>query len=113
MTAESTDKKSGSYEKEVRYFISDLLQSAGAFTACIRSHWGIENRQHWALDVAFSEDKSRKRAGNAAENFATINRLALNLLRRDTTVKASLKRKRKMAGWDDHYLEHLLDQLKI
>ncbi|MDQ3845080.1 MAG: ISAs1 family transposase [Bacteroidota bacterium] len=113
LTAERTDKKTGSYEKEVRYYISDLLQSAGAFTACIRSHWGIENRQHWALDVAFSEDKSRKRAGNAAENFATINRLALNLLRRDTTVKASLKRKRKMAGWDDHYLEHLLDQLKI
>ncbi|MBD0300176.1 MAG: ISAs1 family transposase, partial [Nitrososphaera sp.] len=64
LTAERTDKKTGSYEKEVRYYISDLLQSAGAFTACIRSHWGIENRQHWALDVAFSEDKSRKRAGN-------------------------------------------------
>ena len=113
LTAERTDKKTGNYQKEVRYYISDLVQSAKQFNQCIRSHWGIENRQHWILDVAFREDQSRKRAGNAAENFAIINRVALNLLKSDTTVKASMKRKRKMAGWDDLYLEHLLDQLKI
>ena len=113
LTAERTDKKTGAYQKEVRYYISDLVQEAKAFNHCIRSHWGIENRQHWTLDVAFSEDQSRKRVGNAAENFAIINRLALNLLKSDATTKASLKRKRKMAGWDDHYLEHLLAQLKI
>lgn len=111
LTAERTDKKTGAYQKEVRYYISDLVQNAKAFNGLIRSHWGIENRQHWTLDVAFSEDQSRKRAGNAAENFATINRLALNLLTSDTTTKASIKRKRKMAGWDDHYLEQLLAQL--
>lgn len=111
LTAERTDKKTGAYQREVRYYISDLVQSAKAFNGCIRSHWGIENRQHWTLDVAFSEDKSRKRAGDAAENFATINRLALNLLKSDATTKASIKRKRKMAGWDDHYLEQLLAQL--
>lgn len=113
LTAERTDKKTGAYQKEVRYYISNLLQEAGAFNQCIRSHWGIENSQHWTLDVAFSEDRSRKRAGNAAENFATINRLALNLLKSDATTKASIKRKRKMAGWDDRYLEHLLAQLLI
>jgi predicted transposase YbfD/YdcC len=111
LTAERTDKKTGAYQKEVRYYISDLVQSAKAFNHCIRSHWGIENRQHWTLDMAFSEDESRKRAGNAAENFATINRLALNLLKTDATTKASIKRKRKMAGWDDQYLEQLLAKL--
>lgn len=111
ITAERRDKKTGRYQEEVRYYISDLVQSAKNFNGCIRSHWGIENRQHWILDVAFAEDRSRKRAKNAAENFATINRLALNLLKTDTTVKASIKRKRKMAGWDDQYLEQLLAQL--
>lgn len=111
ITAERTDKQTGAYQKEVRYYISDLLQSAEAFNHCIRSHWGIENALHWTLDVAFSEDASRKRAGNAAENFATINRLALNLLKTDTTTKASIKRKRKMAGWDEQYLEQLLAKL--
>ncbi len=61
------------------------------------------------LDVAFREDQSRKRPANAAENFDTINRLALNLIKSDTTLKASMKRK-KMAGLDDLYLKQLLEQ---
>lgn len=113
ITAERTDKKTGNYQKEQRYYISDLLQQAKSFNQNIRSHWGIENTQHWVLDVAFGEDQSRKRAGNAAENFAVLNRLALNLLKTDNTVKASIKRKRKMAGWDELYLEQLLSLLKI
>ena len=113
ITGERRDKKTGVYQKEQRYYISDLLQGAKAFNDCIRAHWGIENGQHWVLDVAFSEDGSRKRAGNAAENFAVINRLALNLLKAETTVKGSIKRKRKMAGWDDQYLEKLLLSLKL
>lgn len=113
ITAERTDKKTGKYQKENRYYISDLLHSAQEFNNCIRSHWSIENKQHWILDVAFNEDQSRKRAKNAAENFGIINRLALNIIKTDTSVKASMKRKRKMAGWDDLYLEHLLLALKI
>lgn len=113
ITAERTDKKTGNYQKEHRYYISDLLHSAKAFNNCIRSHWSIENKQHWILDVAFNEDQSRKRAKNAAENFGVLNRLALNIIKTDTSVKAGVKRKRKMAGWDDLYLEHLLGLLKI
>lgn len=112
ITAERTDKKTGNYQKEKRYYISDLLHTAKEFNNCIRSHWSIENKQHWLLDVAFNEDQSRKRAGNAAENFGTINRLALNIIKSDTSVKASVKRKRKMAGWDDRYLENLINNLK-
>jgi hypothetical protein len=32
------------------------------------------------LDVSFGEDLDQKRAGNAAQNFSLINRIALNLL---------------------------------
>jgi predicted transposase YbfD/YdcC len=113
ITAERRDKKTGSYQKEQRYYIADLVQQAKAFNDNIRTHWGIENSQHWVLDIAFGEDKSRKRAKNAAENFGVINRLALNLLNTDKTVKASIKHKRKMAGWDENYLESLLYHLKI
>jgi predicted transposase YbfD/YdcC len=113
ITAERTDKKTGSYQKEKRYYISDLLHSAQEFNNCIRGHWSIENKQHWLLDIAFNEDQSRKRAKNAAENFGILTRLALNIIKNDTSVKASMKRKRKMAGWDDTYLEHLLLNFKI
>ena len=113
ISAERTDKKTGNHQKEDRYYISDLLQDAKTFNNNIRSHWGIENKEHWILDVAFNEDNSRKRAENAAENFGVITRLALNIIKTDTSTKASVKRKRKMAGWDDAFLERLLLNWKI
>ncbi len=36
----------------------------------IRSHWGVENKLHWTLDVTFCEDASRKRNNNAAQNYS-------------------------------------------
>lgn len=113
ITAERTDKKTGQYQSQQRYYISDLTVSAKEFNHIIRSHWSIENKQHWVLDVAFNEDHSRKQAKNAAENFATLSRLALNIIKADTSVKASMKRKRRMAGWDETYLEQLLLNLEI
>ncbi|HVJ05867.1 MAG TPA: transposase, partial [Candidatus Saccharimonadales bacterium] len=74
----------------------------------IRQHWSIENKLHWALDVSFGEDLDRKRAGNAAQNFSLLNRLALNLLKQDQTTKLGLKGKRLKAGWDNDYLLQLL-----
>ena len=58
---------------------------------------------HWVLDVAFNEDLSRKRKGNAAENYSSINRFVLNLLRKEDT-KIGIKAKRKMAGSDNDFL---------
>jgi len=43
-----------------------------------------------------------------AENFAMMRRLALSLMKRDTTSKKSLKRCRKICGYDERYLERLL-----
>ena len=74
----------------------------------MRQHWGIENKRHWVLDVAFGEDLSRKRTGNAAQNFSLLNRIALNLLRRETTLKRGIKGKRLKAAWDHPYLLRLL-----
>ena len=51
-------------ETEVKYYISSLVSSAQHILDAIRGHWGIENRLHWVLDIAFREDESRLRKGN-------------------------------------------------
>jgi predicted transposase YbfD/YdcC len=65
---------------------------------------GIENRVHWVLDIAFREDQSRVRKGHGQQNLATMRRMALNLLRQETTSKGGVKAKRLRAGWDEDYL---------
>ena len=71
-----------------------------------RQHWSIENNLHWQLDVSFNEDNQRKKR-NAAQNVSLINKLALTLLKQDTS-KGSIKSKRKRAGWDNEFLAILL-----
>jgi hypothetical protein len=60
------------------------------------------------LDVAFSEDLSRKRQGHAAQNYSLLNRIALNLLKQDKTCKLGMHGKRLKAGWDNDYLLRVL-----
>jgi predicted transposase YbfD/YdcC len=75
----------------------------------VRGHWGIENRLHWVLDIAFREDESRVRHGHADQNLAVLRRLALNLLRQEPTAKMGVKAKRLKAGRDHAYLRKILD----
>jgi predicted transposase YbfD/YdcC len=91
-----------------RYFISSLQSDAKLLLHAVRTHWGIENKVHWVLDIAFREDDCRIRKGNGAENFAVLRHIALNLLRREKTSKGSLKGRRKKAGWDNDYLLKVL-----
>lgn len=94
---------------ERRYYISTLDGTdAQAMAQAIRGHWGIENRLHWSLDVTFQEDQSRIRKNHGAQNYSRLRRIALNLLRRETSMKASIRGKRKVAGWDHDYLLKLL-----
>ena len=93
---------------EQRCYISSLALDAKRLAEAVRSHWAIENSLHWVLDVSFNEDSSRIRRGHAAENLAVLRRLALNLIKRDTSRQDSLKKKRKLAGWDDDFRETLL-----
>lgn len=93
---------------ERRYYLSSLPVNIELFARAVRSHWGVENKLHWVMDVCFREDQSRARAGYAAENLATLRRLALNLLKREKTKKRGIRGKQLNAGWDHAYLLRLL-----
>jgi len=59
-------------------------------------------------DVVFGEDQARARTEQAAENLATMRRLAVNLLRRDKRCTRSIKGKLMRAAIDPDFLRHLL-----
>lgn len=63
------------------YYICSLKLTAQEFEKRIREHWLIENQNHWIRDVVFREDYSRIRSGMAAQNFAIIRSIVLNILR--------------------------------
>jgi predicted transposase YbfD/YdcC len=105
---ESVREVDGQTSVERRYYLSSLPLGVATFARAVRSHWGVENKVHWVMDVCFREDQSRARAGYAAENLATLRRLGLNLLKRDQSKKCGIRAKRLIAAWDLAYLTHLL-----
>ena len=98
----------GEVQTETRYFISSLQADAERLMEATRTHWHIENKLHWVLDVAFGEDDSRIREGHAPQNMAILRRLALNLLKQEKTSSVGVKNRRLRAGWDPDYLLKVL-----
>ena len=81
---------------EYHYFIHSLSGATAADLLKIkRSHWGIENKLHWMLDMAFKEDDSRARIGNSAEVLNVLRKLALHMLKTQSPYKYGMKAKRK------------------
>jgi predicted transposase YbfD/YdcC len=95
----------------VRYYVLSKRMSAKRLLHVTRSHWGIENRLHWVLDMTFAEDRNRSRCDHAPENLATLRRLALNVMRTHPD-KASLRRKIKRSGWDNAFLLDVLGHMR-
>ncbi|WP_162902456.1 transposase, partial [Facilibium subflavum] len=70
----------------------------------IRAYWQVEKHLHGSLDVTFREDQSRIRQENAAINYSWMRKFALGLLKKDTSVKMSIRRKQRKALVDPSYL---------
>ena len=88
-------------------YLTNSAGTAAAIAGWVRGHWGIENKLHWVLDVAFREDASRTRDLNAGANLAMLRRVAVSLLKR-AEAKGSLQTRRMMAAWDDEFLLQVL-----
>lgn len=100
--------RDGKTSSEVRYYILSKYLSGRRFAEAVRGHWGIENNLHWQLDVTFGEDACRIRQGHADANFSALRRLALGLLKNETTAKVGVKNRRLMAAWDEGYLQKVV-----
>jgi predicted transposase YbfD/YdcC len=98
----------GATGMETSYYVTSLKGDAERVARAVRGHWGIENSLHWVLDIAFREDECRIRKDHAPANFAIMRHMALNLLRKETSVKRSIRGKRLKAGWDMDYLGKIL-----
>lgn len=96
---------------EFCYFISSLDIDAPLLAHAIRGHWAVENKLHWSLDVIFREDNGKYKNRSGAQNLSAIRKIALGMLKKDTSTKKSIRRKRKAALLDKSYLERLLKTL--
>jgi len=108
---ERTRELNGKTSVTRHYYISSLNKRTKAkrLAGYIRGHWSIENNLHWQLDVSFNEDQKRVRKGHGAENLSRLSRIALNQLKRESTIKCGIANKRKICGWsDDHLLKVVL-----
>lgn len=107
--AHRKDLSKGQTSVQRRYYLTSHAPNAKVLQKLIQQHWSIENQCHWVLDVVWNEDQSRIRKGNAAENVALLRKMALNLLKQDTSIKDSIRGKRLRATFDDKILASLLN----
>lgn len=98
----------GQVQESSETFISSLAPKVRDHAKRIREHWGIENKQHWILDVTFSEDSSRIRKRSSPEISSVFRRLALSILQRDTSIKDNIRGRRKRCSWDNSMIERLI-----
>jgi predicted transposase YbfD/YdcC len=98
---------------ETRFYLSSLPPDAELLSRTIRSHWGIENSLHWSMDVTFREDAHRLLNRRGVQNLSAIRRLAVSILRRDTSSKIGAKNKRFKAALDPDYILNVLQNLTL
>jgi len=92
-TRETGDKIS----TETAYYLFSTPITAERGGEVVRSHWGVENRLHWRLDVTMNEDAARNRMDNGPHNLAVLRHMALNVMGREeskTSLRAKFKKSR-------------------
>ena len=107
---ETRTERDGEIQSHKRYYLCSAKLDAKTFAAAVRSHWGIENRLHWVLDVVFHDDLARLRTGFGPQNMAIVRHMAMNMVRQPKE-KQSLKVRRKRANVDLEYLDELVRQM--
>ena len=75
------DTKSGLWRQteDVSFHACQTVLTAKRFGQAVRSHWAIENRNHYVRDVTLGEDASRIRTKPG--HFSRFRSIALNIMR--------------------------------
>ena len=110
---ESERRIGNKIEQETRYYINRGDTHVRDFSKHVRSHWSIENKLHWRLDVIFNEDGAHLRVDHAPENMAIIRHIAVNLLTSERTMKVGTQAKRLRAACSNQYLEKVIKSHNI
>lgn len=105
MVVSNRQEKGKPATEERRYYINTIENGVRRFAKAVRSHWHIESKLHWTLDVTFNEDQSRKRKDHSAVNFALILKAVINLLRGIQSKGDSIRSLRLRAGWNTEIIE--------
>jgi predicted transposase YbfD/YdcC len=95
------------YSVEVIHYVSSRKLNAAQALKEVRSHWGIENKVHWVLDVAFREDNWAVRSKSLAQKLSLIRKIAFNIVRQ-TPGKGGIRRRMKRASWNVEHLESMI-----
>lgn len=93
---------------ELRYYLTSRETNAEALGKGIRAHWGVENKVHYILDVAYDEDRCRVRKKHGAENLSILRRAVQNMIKLDKSKKLSTNKKRTVAALNPEYRLKLL-----
>jgi predicted transposase YbfD/YdcC len=93
---------------ELRFYISSREANAESIGKGIRSHWGVENKVHYILDVAYEEDQCRVRKDHGAENLSVMRRVTQNMVKLEKSRKLSTNKKRTLAAVNPEYRLKLL-----
>lgn len=94
--------------RERRLYISSLAPDAQRLADATRSHWEVENRLHWSMDVSFNDDQMRARTKAAAHNLAVLKHITFNLIRLNPIQrKGGVKARRLIAATSDAYRAEL------
>ncbi len=92
---------------QTRYYILSF-NDVRRFGEAVRGHWAVECTLHWVLDVTFREDECRVRKDHAPDNFSTVRKLALNLLRAEKSINSSIPMKQAKASRKTEYLDKII-----
>lgn len=94
------------YSEDDCLYISTCFRTAEEYSKIIRSHWHIENKNHYVRDDSYREDYSRIR--KKPQWIAILRSLSMNLLRITWSTNIASDRKKMSMS-----LENLLNRFKI
>jgi predicted transposase YbfD/YdcC len=104
-------KHDGETSKFAYYVALSKRMSPRKLMEVNRSHWGVENKLHWRLDVIFNEDDARSRKNHAPQNLSFIRRMALDILNAHPDGR-SVGRKMKLAAWSKEFFFELFTHMR-